>query len=83
MTANDSSPYTREVLRATAPDKHDAMLLEVVPLAGYVRLEDLPRGEPHPRDFTLRRVGVLGFRGENLHDDALPLGIVVQEGRLG
>lgn len=80
---NDSSPYTREVLRTTAPDEHDAVLLEVVPLAGNVRLEDLPRGEPHSRDFALRRVGFLGLRGENLHDDALPLGVVVQKGRLG
>ena len=59
------------------------MLLEVVPLTGYVRLEDLARREPHAGDFAFRRVGLFGLRGEHLHDDAFPLGVVVQERRLG
>ena len=59
------------------------MLLEVVALSGYVRLEDLPRREPHARDLAFRRVGLFGLRGEYLHDDALPLRVVVQEGRPG
>jgi hypothetical protein len=80
---NDSSPYTREILRATSPDKYDTVLLEIVALAGYVCLEDLPRREPHAGNFTFRRVGFLGLRGEHLHDDAFPLGIVVEKGRFG
>jgi len=80
LRGDDGSPYTRQVLRATSPDEHHAVLLEVVPLSGYVRLEDLPRREPHARDLAFRRVGLLGLRGEDLHDDALPLGVVVQEG---
>lgn len=79
----DNSPYTREVLRTTSPDEHHAVLLEVVALAGYVSLEDLARREPHAGHLAFRRVGLFGFRGEDLHDDAFPLGIVVQEGSLG
>jgi len=59
------------------------VLLKVVPLAGYVRLEDFSRREPHAGDFTLSRVGLFGLRDEHLHDDAFPLGIVVQKGRIG
>ena len=59
------------------------MLLEVVALAGYVRLEDLAGGEAHAGDLALGRVGLLGLGGEDLHHDALALRVGVEEGRLG
>jgi hypothetical protein len=80
---DDSSPYTGEVLRAASPDEHHAMLLKVVSLSRYVSLEDLSRREPHAGHLTFCRVGLLRFRGEHLHDDALALGVVIQEGSSG
>jgi len=59
------------------------MLLKIVTLSRYVSLEDFSRREPHAGDLTFCRVGLLGFRGEHLHDDALALGVVIQEGSFG
>jgi hypothetical protein len=77
------SPYTWKILCAPAPDEHYAVLLQVMSLPRYVRLENFPGREPHAGDFTLCGVWLFGLRGEHLHDDALPLGIGIEQGRLG
>lgn len=76
ISKNDGgSPYTGKVLGATSPNKHHAVLLQVVPLARNVRLEDFSGREPHACDFTLCRVWLFGLCGEHLHDDAFALWI--------
>lgn len=54
------------------------MLLEIMSLARYVRLEDFPRREAHAGDFALGRVGLFGLGGEDLHHDALALRVGVE-----
>jgi hypothetical protein len=77
------SPYTGKVLGAASPNKHYAMLLQVVSLPRNVCLEDFSGRESHACDFTLCRVWLLGLCGEHLHDDAFPLWIGIQKGGLG
>ena len=52
-------------------------------LAGYIRLEDLAGREAYAGNLALGRVGLFGLSGEDLHDDALPLRVGVEQGRLG
>lgn len=80
---NHGSPYTGKVLSAASPDKHHAMLLQVVSLPRNICLENFSGREPHACDFTLCRVWFLGLCGEHLHDDAFPLWIVIEEGGFG
>lgn len=79
----NDSPYTGKVLGTASPDKHHAMLLQVVSFPRNVCLENFSRREPHACDFTLCRVWFLGLCSEHLHDYAFPLWIVIQKGSLG
>ena len=58
------------------------MLLKAVPLAMYICLGDFSRHEPHMGDFMPGQVGLFGLHDKHLHDDAFPLGIVVQKGHI-
>ena len=48
-----------------------------------IRLDGLPRRQLDTGDFTFSRIGLFGFRNDDIDHDAFPLGVVLQERRLG
>ena len=52
-------------------------------LARDVRLDGLPRRQLDTSDFTFSRIGLFGFRNDDIHHDAFPLGVDLQEGGFG
>src|SRR5690606_1269683 len=77
--------HAGEVLDAAAADEHDAVLLQVVALAGDVGRDLDAVRETDARDLAERRVRLLRGRGVHAHADAALLRAVLQRrgGRLG
>ena len=58
------------------------MFLEVVSLARDISHDGLSRRQFDSRDLTVRGVGLLGLRDEDLADNALLVRVALQERRL-
>ena len=63
-------PYTGTILRPSSTYQHDAVLLDVVALAGEVGGNDTPRRQLDAHRLALARVGLLGPRDAHLEADA-------------
>lgn len=75
-------PHAGAVLAAAAADEDDAVLLDVVALAGDVGRDDAAAREAHAGRLALARVGLLGPRDADLEAHALELGGAdLREGR--
>src|SRR5688500_7658113 len=57
--ADDVVAHARQILHTAAPDEHDRVLLEVVPLARDVRRHFVPVGQTHTGHLPKRRVRLL------------------------
>src|SRR5215217_6746131 len=68
--ADDVVAHAGQVAHPAASDEHDAVLLEVVLLAGDVRSDFLAVAQPHAGDLAQGRVGLLGGHGLDLEADA-------------
>lgn len=64
-------PHTGAILTAAAADEHDAVLLDVVALAGDIGGDHATAREPYTRRLPLPRVGFL--RPRDAHLQAHPL----------
>lgn len=64
-------PHTGAILGPAAADKHDAMLLDVVPLAGDVGRDDGARRQLDSGRLALPGVGLLGADDADAEADAL------------
>lgn len=81
-TADQMVPHTGTILTPASAHQNDAVLLNVVALAGDVRRDDLAGGEPDTRRLALARVGLLGPRDAHLYAHALHEGaLLLREGR--
>jgi hypothetical protein len=58
--SNKMIPHTRAILRPAPPNKHNTMLLDIVPLAGDIRGDMRPRAQLHTRNLALPRIWLLG-----------------------
>jgi len=67
-------PHTGTILGSAAAHEHDAVLLDVVALAGDVGRDHLAVGQAHTGSLALTRVGLLGLLDADLDADALELG---------
>lgn len=63
-------PHTGAILTPASAHQDDAVLLDVVALAGDVRGDDLAGREPDTGRLALARVGLLGPRDAHLNADA-------------
>lgn len=75
--------HTGAILCPPTAHEHDAVLLNVVPLAGDVRRDDLASGQPHTGGLALARVGFLGLGDADFDADALERGRVDARERRG
>jgi hypothetical protein len=78
-------PHTRTILGAPTTHQDDAVLLDVVALAGDVGGNDGSRGQPDTSDLALTRIGLLGLddtdtQAHTLHGGSFGVG---QSGRDG
>ena len=71
--ADDVVAHAGQVLHAAAAHEHDAVLLQVVALAGDVGRDLDAVGQPHAGDLAQRRVGLLRRLGVDARADALAL----------
>lgn len=53
-------PHTRTILGSPTTHKHNAVLLDIMTLAGYVGRDDSARGKLDTSRFALARVRLLG-----------------------
>lgn len=75
--ADQMVPHTGTVLTPPSTHQDDAVLLDVVALAGDVRRDDLAGREPDTRRLALARVGLLGPRDAHLYAHALHEGALL------
>jgi hypothetical protein len=69
-TANQMISHTRTILTSATTHKHDAVLLDIVALAGNIGRDTLSCREPHTSCFSLARVGLLGTCNTDFEADA-------------
>lgn len=75
-------PHTGTILTASAADKHDTVLLNVVALAGNVGRDMAARAETHTSSLTLSGIGLLGPLNTDFEADTLLLrALRIGEGR--
>src|SRR5690606_28880500 len=80
--AHDVITHTRQILDTTAAHQHHRVLLQVVTFAADVRNDFVAVGEAHLRNFTKRRVRLLGGGGVHTGAHAATLRAVFERGAL-
>lgn len=81
--AHNMIANARQILYPAATDKHNGVLLEIVPNAGYIGGHFHAVREPDPCDFSESGVRLLRCRGINPDTDPSLLGAALQSRALG